>query len=290
VSPVSQTRVIRRCPACGCATSHEHLYTKQGCDILRCQACGLGRAEACGFDAASYYNDEYFCGRHADGYADYVGAEFILRRQFARDVRRIRRLRPSGRLLEIGCAHGFFLQEAKRYFDVIGIELAAEAAAHCRRNGLNVITGAVCPDLLERVGPVDVVVMLDVIEHLPDPHEALSLCARRLRPGGLIVLTTGDFGSLAARCAGVGWRLMTPPQHLWFFTVESFRRWTPHLGMQLRAVDHPWKLVPLSLIAFQLARMTGRRWVTPSRVNRMGVPVNLFDAMRIVMERAPAHE
>jgi 2-polyprenyl-3-methyl-5-hydroxy-6-metoxy-1,4-benzoquinol methylase len=277
------------CPACGLSTGHDHLYTKHGCDVLRCQMCGLGRADAAGFDAASYYNAGYFSGGHSDGYADYLGTETILRRQFARDVRRIRRLCPSGRLLEIGCAHGFFLQEAKQYFEVIGIELADDAAGHCRSNGLNVATGAVCPDLLDRIGPVDVVVMLDVIEHLPDPHEALSLCARCLRPGGLIVLTTGDFGSAVARWAGAGWRLMTPPQHLWFFTVESFRRWAPRFGMQVRGVDHPWKLVPLSLIVFQLGRMAGRQ-VAPSLVNRIGIPVNLFDAMRVVLQRAPAHE
>jgi 2-polyprenyl-3-methyl-5-hydroxy-6-metoxy-1,4-benzoquinol methylase len=287
-----QPHVIRQmhCPACGGVTSHGHLYTKQGCDILRCQACGLGRADTAGFDPATYYNDGYFSGGRTDGYADYLSTEPVLRRKFARDVHLIRRLRPSGRLLEIGCAYGFFLQEAKRYFDVIGIELAEDAAAHCRSNGLNVASGAVCAALLDRIGPVDVVVMLDVIEHLPDPQEALSLCAQRLRPDGVIVLTTGDFGSPVARWAGARWRLMTPPQHLWFFTAESFRRWTPRLGMHLRVVDHPWKLVPLSLIVFQLARMTGRQWAVPvpSLVNRVGVPVNLFDAMRIVLQRAPA--
>lgn len=285
-----QSPMIRAvwCPACGCETSHRYLYTKQDCHILRCQDCGLGRADTTSFDPANYYTEEYFSGGQTDGYADYLGSESVLRREFAREVNFIRRWCPSGRLLEIGCAYGFFLQEAKRHFDVAGVELSADAAAHCRGKGLDVATGVVSKAVLDRIGPVDVVVMLDVIEHLPEPHDMLALCARYLTPGGLIVLTTGDFGSLAARWAGSGWRLMTPPQHLWFFTAESFRRWAPRTDLHVHAADHPWKVVPLSLIVFQLARMTGRKPMAPSVLNRIGVPVNLFDAMRIVLRRVPA--
>ena len=91
---------------------------------MRCEQCGLGRAETSGFDPAQYYTADYFSGKRADGYADYLGAEAILRREFAQTVKFIRKFRSSGRLLEVGCAYGFFLQEAKRYFDVSGIELA----------------------------------------------------------------------------------------------------------------------------------------------------------------------
>ena len=110
---------------------------------------------------------------------------------------------------------------------------------------------------LRQIGHVDVIVLFDVIEHLPDPRETLALCYRQLNPGGIIVITTGDFGSMAAKLAGVRWRLMTPPQHLWFFTQESMRRMSAGLGLSMEHVDHPWKIVPASLIAFQLRRMLG---------------------------------
>jgi SAM-dependent methyltransferase len=293
------------CPACGSITEHKRLYTKNDCDIFRCEGCGVGRADTSGFDAAAYYTDRYFSGRHADGYADYLGSEPVLRREFAREVEFIRCYRRSGRLVEIGCAYGFFLQEAKSHFDVAGIELAEDAAAHCRRDGLNVLSGAATAENLDRLGPADVFVLLDVIEHLPDPFDALARCARCLRPGGLIVLTTGDFGSPVARLAGAHWRLMTPPQHLWFLTEEAFRRWAGRLGMRVEACQHPWKLVPLSLIGFQLGRMFG--WRPPAMAGSRpedapmnnsracpsskgtgrarGVPINLFDAMRIVFRK-----
>jgi predicted SAM-dependent methyltransferase len=77
---------------------------------------------------------------------------------------------------------------------------------------------------MEQIGEVDVITMFDVIEHLPQPREVLARCYRYLKPGGVIVITTGDFASIVARWAGAKWRLMTPPQHLWYFTKESLRR------------------------------------------------------------------
>ena len=273
------------CPACARETLHRTLYRKNNCDIRQCLECGLGRAQHEGFDPNAYYTEDYFSGGHPDGYADYRSAESILRREFADTVNFIRQWRADGRLLDVGCAYGFFLEEAKRFYQVAGIELAREAAAACRRRGLNVSNGVADAGNLAAIGMLDVIVLLDVIEHLPDPRGTLSLCASHLNPGGIIVITTGDFGSLAARTAGVHWRLMTPPQHLWYFTRESLRRLAPSLGLSLARCDHPWKLVPLSLITFQLRRMLGVPQAHKAPARAIGIPVNLFDAMRCVLRK-----
>ena len=98
--------------------------------------------------------------------------------------------------------------------------------------GLRVLSGVADESTLGQLGIMDVIVLLDVIEHLPSPRDTLALCARHLAPGGIIVITTGDFGSLSARLAGARWRLMTPPQHLWFFTRESIERMAGSLGLR----------------------------------------------------------
>jgi SAM-dependent methyltransferase len=272
------------CPACGQPTDHRSLYSKNGCDILQCRACGLGRAQANAFNPGEYYTGDYFSGGHADGYADYRGAEPVLRREFAHTVGFIRKYQPGGRLLDVGCAYGFFLQEARRYFDVAGIEIAEDAADYARRQGLRVLTGVADADNLAQLGMMDVIVLLDVIEHLPSPQETLALCARFLNPGGIIVITTGDFASPYARLSGARWRLMTPPQHLWYFTRESVRRLGHPLGLSIESFDHPWKIVPISLIAFQIGRMLGIG-SSVATASRLGVPVNLFDAMRVVLRK-----
>jgi len=147
--------------------------------------------------------------------------------------------------------------------------------------------GAADEATLRQVGYVDVIVLFDVIEHLSDPRQTLALCHQHLNPGGIIVITTGDFGSAVARLLGAKWRLMTPPQHLWFFTQDSIRWLAGGLGLAVERVDHPWKIVPVSLIAFQLQRMLGLHGAAVASASRLGVPANLFDAMRIVLRKAP---
>jgi SAM-dependent methyltransferase len=283
----AQAAISLACPACDRTMAHRFRFRVDGCDILQCPGCGLGRTASREFDPAAYYTGDYFSGGHADGYSDYLGSEPVLRREFARSVAFVRKYRNGGRLLELGCAYGFFLMEAARHFEVTGLELAQTAVDHCRDRGLDVIHGAADAANLQKVGHVDVIVLLDVIEHLPDPARTLALCHRQLNPGGIVVITTGDFGSLTARLAGARWRLMTPPQHLWFFTRDSMRGMARTLGFAIEHIDHPWKIVPASLIAFQLRRMLGLPATPAHAASRLGVPVNLFDAMRVVL-RKPA--
>src|SRR5262249_16059637 len=139
---------------------------------------------------------------------------------FRRILEALRRHVQGGRLIELGCAFGFFLEEASRTFESCGIEISDHARAACTSKGLDVEREAT-PEFLTSRGPFDATVMLDVLEHLQDPADVLDSLRTAMRPGAQLLITTGDYGSLLARAMGKYWRLMTPPQHLWFFSPRT---------------------------------------------------------------------
>jgi len=271
-------------------TLHHSCMRKNGCEVLACSACGVGRADTTNFDPAAYYTDAYFEGRQADGYADYAGSEAVLRREFRATVEYLRRFVPRGRLLEIGCAHGFFLLEARRRFDVSGIEIAESAVRFCHGRGLtDVRHGVLDEDTVRDLPSMDAIVLLDVIEHLADPNEAFRLLASKLKQQGAVLLTTGDWSSVVARVTGPHWRLMTPPQHLFYFTPKSLRILGERHGLAIVNIGRPWKIVPLSLILYQLGRMLGRRATSDTQshlLSSIGIRINLFDTMRVVYRKS----
>jgi hypothetical protein len=143
---------------------------------------------------------------------------------------------------------------------------------------------------LAAIGAVDVIVMLDVIEHLEEPGDVLRLCSQYLRPGGAVILTTPDFASPLSRLSGRRWRNMTPPHHLWYFTADSLAGLAAGAGLAVAEVAHPWKRVPAALGLQLLGQSVGIGWPTSllSKASRVAIPVNLFDAMRAVLRKPPA--
>ena len=280
---VPSTRV---CPCCGNSRVPTEVYVKWSFSITRCPMCGLGQTEVdADFESKSLYDESYFNGERKDGYADYRGSENVLDKEFASAVCWLRKNGVSnGDLLEIGCAYGFFLKAATPYFNVQGIEVAADAVKFCQTRGLSVSDESLETVLTARTKKLDAVVMLDVIEHLDDLPGVFSSLRDAVRPGGALMLTTGDWGSIAAKLMGRYWRLMTPPQHLSFFTKMSMEKLLLRHGFKLKICERPWKMVPLSLIVYQVLNRMGFRkkytWLPT-----IGIPANLFDTMRVLAIR-----
>jgi SAM-dependent methyltransferase len=275
---------------CGSLAPRPIVMRKSGFDISRCEDCGVGRTVVDRFDPTDYYQEGYFTGKVEGAYLDYEGSEATLRREFRNQVDFLRKQVPHGRkILEIGCAYGFFLQEAKPYFDVYGFEVAQAAVDFCHRSGLDhVQQGVVTEDYLRCCGPFDAIVLLDVIEHIDAVADTMALLAKYLAPNGVFLVTTGNWNSLPAKLTGEKWRLMTPPLHLWFFTPKGLSAMFGNLRFRTDHLSHPWKLVPLELILSQGLSMLGirRRPTLPQALANVGFPANMFDAMRMVFRKS----
>jgi len=95
----------------------------------------------------------------------------------------------TGKLLDIGCGYGFFLQEMKsRGWNVKGVELSPEGRRYALdKFGIKAFSEAL-EDIAFAEGSFDVVTFIYVIEHMPDPIGLLSEVRRILKPNGLVLL------------------------------------------------------------------------------------------------------
>jgi SAM-dependent methyltransferase len=215
--------------------------------LLECAGCGLrflgvqpmGEALA-GLYSAEYFESDFRCGRSAVAYAS--ADAFRAENESLLDA--FERLgERSGRLLELGSAGGWLLQQARgRGWQAQGVELSAAAVERARALGLEVFRGG----LLEAALPAssfDLVYMGDVLEHVPDCRAVLDEVVRLLRPGGHLYLrgpiTTNSLARrLALALYGALGRtivLREPPYHLWEFTPGPLGRLLRAAGLEVRS-------------------------------------------------------
>jgi SAM-dependent methyltransferase len=215
-----------QCKLCG-AGDPQRLHVIRGYTIARC-SCGLVYADV---DPARVD----FSGLYADRYPP---SAFLPQRprkvsKSHRELALLERLTEGRRLLDVGCAYGFFLDTAQRRgWSAVGVELSPESSQFAReRYGLEVHTGPLADAPYEPCS-FDVVTIRHVLEHVPDPGELITEAGALLRPGGLLAIAVPNFGSLAARLFGAEWWWVDPPTHLFYFTRATLTRLLAKQGFQ----------------------------------------------------------
>lgn len=144
------------------------------------------------------------------------------------------------RLLDVGCSSGTLLRIAKDAgFSVQGVEPSAAPAQTARQHGLSVFTGfleeAALPD-----ADYDIVTLMEVIEHLPEPVGLLKEIRRVIRPGGLLMVGTGNAGSLTLHAMGADWEYLHMARHgghVSFFTPGSMRQLAQRTKLEVVRMD-----------------------------------------------------
>lgn len=140
---------------------------------------------------------------------------------------------PKGaRLLEVGCAHGWFMDIASKRYDVLGLEPDEYIYRATLERGLPVRNGFF-PDAIGADELFDVIVFNDVIEHISDIEGVLRSCYRHLNPGGLLVInlpsSKGVFYRLSKIACRIGysgyfdrmWQKGLPSPHVHYFDLET---------------------------------------------------------------------
>lgn len=292
--PGAASGVPHACPGCG---ADEPAF-ERGCGgwiVARCGACGLlhlwNRPPE--KQLAGFYNREYYqAGGTGGGYSDYEAQRPDLLATARERVARLAQHQPSGRLLEIGCGYGFFLEAANSaYPHPVGIDLSEVAVARAREAGHAAHAGTL-EQLPESAGQFDIIYAADLFEHLYHPREFLAAAAKRLNPGGLLALVTPNEAGWLRKLSGSRWVSFKFPEHVAFYTPGKLDEWmreagfsrvycagvgqkasvefllprlrtlSPAAGLLGRIALLPWKLTGRSLVAptgnmFYIARKGG---------------------------------
>ncbi|MEY2570867.1 MAG: hypothetical protein QOE63_1217 [Acidimicrobiaceae bacterium] len=228
-----QAEVDASCTICRASRS-THAYTVKGRhQVVRCTTCGhlYVSPRPSMDDVVSIYGEGYFenpafeTGDHDEyfGYRDYLSDRVNIQRRLTQVLRRIEAYRSPGRLLDIGCGPGLFVDvAAANGWDAWGVDLNESAVAWAQENVSPQVRVGTVTDLGVDDGFFDCISMFDVIEHLADPRAELLEVWRAMQPGGVLVVVTPDAGALVSRALGAHWMEMRrAPEHLQFFTVEG---------------------------------------------------------------------
>lgn len=251
----------------------EHTTTTSNCKI--CQAIGLQRlfevrgqvlfrCKKCGFvhvgtqpspeTLASVYNPNYYTG------IKYGSDSTALQYESQRRLGLLEMFVPQGGIvLDAGCSTGDFIDVAKDRYRMYGFDYSDVAVAIAKRRFPDLATN-ICQGTLEKMPWSDVkfdaICLWDVIEHLWDPVPVVAALLQQLKPGGVLLISTPAIDAYFSRMLGPYWPFMTPPEHLSFFTAESFAKMTTRLrGIRLVYQKTRGKWANLAFVFHKIQRI-----------------------------------
>ncbi len=220
-----KNKITLICPVCG-ARNAEEFWAMSGYRLASCSHCGTVWDFLPSENISSIYDKTYFINENPKGgYANYFEGMRINRKTFSARLKKIEeKLGKKGKLLDVGCALGDFLIEAKArgWKEIEGLEISRYAADFARQRGLKVSEEKL-DDNLYRPNIFDVVTYQDVIEHVTDPMQELGKIYRILKPGGILFFVTPDIGGLWAKLLGPLWYHYKPREHVIYFSEKSIK-------------------------------------------------------------------
>lgn len=288
---------LKKCNLCH-STQSEFLFRKNSFDIVKCKKCDLVCAQPQPSDEEirDLYSADFFEGRKQLGsYSAYFKERDCIVRNSKKFLRQFGRYKQRGKILDVGCAAGFFLDVARaKKWQTTGIELSEYMASYARDVlGLQVINGKFTECDLPRKH-FDVITMWDFLDHTQDPMANLRKAWKLLNEEGLLVLSTGDIGHWYAKLRGVKWRYFSPPVHLYYFSKKTIGLALEKIGFEVLEFTSYRACKSLGSVLFTIIRGSKRSiWsdldclLRKLHFDRLRICISFGDVM-VVYARLPA--
>jgi SAM-dependent methyltransferase len=139
------------------------------------------------------------------------------------------------RVLDVGCHDGAFLATLGPAWEKLGVELNQAAARRAEARGVRIV-GRDVTSLAADIAPVDAAVAFDVAEHVADPRDLLRTLRTHVRPGGTIILSSGDMDARCWRLLGSRYWYCAIPEHISFLSESWCRAAAAAVDLELTDV------------------------------------------------------
>ncbi len=170
------------------------------------------------------YNERYFEKEKNEkiitGYYRYIDEKNLFLDYFRKKIYLLKKYVKKGRLLDVGCSHGFLLEEAKKSgFDPIGIDISEYMVEYTKEHGYKAIHADI-KSAGFKDNYFDVVTAFQVIEHLKNPKDFFKEVHRILKPGGIFMVATPNADGYLKKILGKYLPTFKHREHILFFSAR----------------------------------------------------------------------
>jgi SAM-dependent methyltransferase len=207
------------------------------------------------------------------------------------------RFPARGKLLEVGSGFGYLLDHFRRDgWKVTGVEPNAGLTRHAQ-NALKLdVLPKILPEAKFPDASFDAVLMMHVIEHVPDPLDTLSEIWRVLRPGGMLVMETPVYDTLMFKLLGRRERSLSCGGHIYFFTSSTLRALSEKAGFRFERSDKVGRSLTFGRLGYNIGVMSRSNAIRDAIVglaDKTGLTdssftINVRDMERMYLIKPPA--
>lgn len=153
------------------------------------------------------YSENYYSSWGVSGEQENESSKQMKIATFLLRLKLIQSFVQKGKVLDIGCATGFFLEAAQaKGYDPYGIEISEYSSAFAKKKfGSTHVFNGKLEDCAFEQGFFDVISMFDLIEHVRVPSETIALSKKLLSPNGIIIITTPNNSSISNKIMRKKW-------------------------------------------------------------------------------------